>query len=195
MNCPSCSGEASYIEEHSRWYCYSCEEYLEEGLPGPETAPAPTGVMVIESRKIAYSVGLIVVGFLALLTLTMEPYLLMITLLTRFIMFIACLISAILFLLPVRLIVDPAGISVNSSRPTVGQGSQYTLPWNTIHMITSKSGLYRTITLTSTLGDQVISEKDFKTGELKKILKFVREEYIPYYRHIQFHDTLGWSYK
>ncbi len=30
MQCGVCGNETSFIEEHSRWYCYTCEYYLEE---------------------------------------------------------------------------------------------------------------------------------------------------------------------
>ncbi len=31
MQCPNCTNETNWIEEHSRWYCYTCQGYLPEG--------------------------------------------------------------------------------------------------------------------------------------------------------------------
>ncbi len=33
--CPTCGQDANYIETYSRWYCYSCKQYLEEHEDDP----------------------------------------------------------------------------------------------------------------------------------------------------------------
>ncbi len=71
MICPRCNKKVSFYKQYERWYCHSCQMWLEEELLNPQQPPSGTSIATWENKYIAAMLGILtsIIGFVLIFPL------------------------------------------------------------------------------------------------------------------------------